>query len=1138
MTQEEYLASVQKSQDEAHEETMWGKPARDIITGIGNNGGIRPVRAIWELVQNARDVVCDGKRAKIVFTRNENSLDFMHDGIPFTHKTIEALIMQTSSKVSSNNVQVGQYGTGFLTTHLFGLKFNLTAPLLTSEKFPRYFKISDFEVDRSATDKEVMRKKLHAQWKATQEWGKDFAQTSEAPFEHTMFSYQHESKQASLNAESAFKDAPDMVPFVLSINPNVESICFDDKLKSEIVTYVRDSQEMDFVEDLTDGKIYKTKVHRTKNTQTGQDDKDYYIYCIISNAITDDEPKHSKVVVTLPITEDEDGKLRVIRFDKSLPQVYIYLPLLGTEEWGFNFLLHSSLFTCDKDSRDSLRLVGNGQNNDDQAESNRSIIDLANTLICQFIDKKVTELRDAKYLCRASFKTQQADAKLGEYYKSLQIFWRNKFESLNIIDGSTPSKYLVNSTKVLDETLAKACEEDSKLLDAIYGLFAKVKTWTVPKMEDMVYWSNTINRWYRDDETNEHQLTISDLAAAISSLTIQDTDLIWLHKIDKYICDNQDALLDTYTLIPNEILKLQYKAPLLKPSAFDKVVKDALALMDADTVANFAHADFFDIVNDTVFDYAKAKESITNYINNHNTEQNGTRSSIMANKQHDLQYPQSIPCAFDANDYEVKKLSDAAVVVILNLYQSLLLEDSDAIPAKLLPVIADYYGITLQENVSRLDKKYDLDVRQFYTTLIYDSLFKFTLRSDKATKAFWVKRMVELVHGYSDIKSYLSYYQVYPDQQGNYKYAEWLKKKSPALPVRALEIYDTIIKRVTDTDKSASIKKDIVDEDFAKWFVGTNVLDGFSQCKEIEDEVKKIGYSITEYEHQKLIVEIIEKLTSGGSEFSLWSALFGDIDKNKGQIMFSVIQSQTKKDSIFALMKVEDDSKLKAIADLVNNPDFDKILRISKEIIDQEEREANDFYFKKELGSYVENILLKELNEELGENILEIPEPVTNEQCGQDLILRLNGKDFYYFEIKSRWTSDRSVRMSTMQHKRSYENGDNYALLATDMVGYDMGRVRRHEYPSFEEIKPRIAVLDTIGKLNDRLRDATLKDDKKVYVAGGYQVLVPQDVIQHEGKTFEEFVGSLKDKIKQELQRQKSPTQTPNPLGSPVMSNL
>ena len=120
-----------------------------------------------------------------------------------------------------------------------------------------------------------------------------------------------------------------MVPFVLSINPNIESICFDDRLKDEMVTYVRDSHERDFVENLTDGIIYKTKVHRTKNTNVGKDDKDYYIYCIISNEETDDEPKRSKVIVTLPITEDEDGVLRVIRFDKTLPQVYIYLPLLG-----------------------------------------------------------------------------------------------------------------------------------------------------------------------------------------------------------------------------------------------------------------------------------------------------------------------------------------------------------------------------------------------------------------------------------------------------------------------------------------------------------------------------------------------------------------------------------------------------------------------------------------------------------------------------------------------------------------------------------------------------------------------------------------------------------------------------------------
>lgn len=108
MTEEDYyLQSVEDSQNTAHQETIWGKPARDIITGISNNTSVRPVRAIWELVQNARDVVKYGRRAKISFTRNQDDFLFQHDGVPFTHKTIEALILQTSSKAIDNQVEVG-----------------------------------------------------------------------------------------------------------------------------------------------------------------------------------------------------------------------------------------------------------------------------------------------------------------------------------------------------------------------------------------------------------------------------------------------------------------------------------------------------------------------------------------------------------------------------------------------------------------------------------------------------------------------------------------------------------------------------------------------------------------------------------------------------------------------------------------------------------------------------------------------------------------------------------------------------------------------------------------------------------------------------------------------------------------------
>lgn len=40
------------------------------------------MRAIWELVQNARDVVGVNNRAKIVFTRKADSVVFQHDAIP------------------------------------------------------------------------------------------------------------------------------------------------------------------------------------------------------------------------------------------------------------------------------------------------------------------------------------------------------------------------------------------------------------------------------------------------------------------------------------------------------------------------------------------------------------------------------------------------------------------------------------------------------------------------------------------------------------------------------------------------------------------------------------------------------------------------------------------------------------------------------------------------------------------------------------------------------------------------------------------------------------------------------------------------------------------------------------------------
>lgn len=115
---------IDKAAEDSKNETIWGKPANDIINGRDAAVQYEPVRAIWEMVQNARDV--SGGSCKIEFCRQVDSFVFRHNGQPFTNATLNALILQTSSKVRGGMEQVGQYGTGFLTTHLLGRKFLLS----------------------------------------------------------------------------------------------------------------------------------------------------------------------------------------------------------------------------------------------------------------------------------------------------------------------------------------------------------------------------------------------------------------------------------------------------------------------------------------------------------------------------------------------------------------------------------------------------------------------------------------------------------------------------------------------------------------------------------------------------------------------------------------------------------------------------------------------------------------------------------------------------------------------------------------------------------------------------------------------------------------------------------------------------
>ena len=1088
--------AIKKEADDQLVETIWGKPANDIITGIANNSSVPANRAIWELVQNARDVSKVEERAKVHFIRRPNEFVFKHNGQPFDRKSIQSLILQTSSKVRNDIVQVGQYGTGFLTTHKFGLQFHLQSSLdlKHGNNFYNFGVEKDFLVDRSSTDKIVLSKAIRNAIDISQQWGVDRKYWSLTPLENTVFTYKHNHQIERDNVAEAFKKSVALVPYVLSLNPLVQSITFADEVENftDIYEHISTIHQADFDETLLEQVTISRNCNGIEST--------IKLLLLKSKSQLTENTGESKVTVILPCVSIDDTE-NVIQLSEDKPQLYLYLPLLGTENWGWNFIVHAPSFTCDKDTRDSLLFVGNGQNNDDQAYNNKQLIQLAGDIIKDFIKHQLTNYTDRKHFGRVNFLAGGSE-KLKAYYTELQTEWVSYFESQPLVKKE--DEYIaVNAIKVLDKELYEACETDSELLDALYTLLTKeIHELTLPEKSDLIYWSRCTDEWYRGND-NPCVITLSQICKIVENTPINDEDIAWLLKLCSYLKDNPHSDIDLKKLVPNEQLKLSH-AELVKPTNFNSTYRTALQTLVPQEVEKFIHNSFYIILDDAKeYGFDDAKNAITLYLTSLDSKSVELKNAILANS------------SWQKDDYEDVYLNPAQINAILDIYKMLLPLDGDGFTTKTFNLLSQFYEYTPLVN-ERLDKEL-FDIRTCYTALLNDALFKFTLLEDKSIWNTWNLQMVEVLYNYKEANSFLRNYLIYPNQMGCHCYSSQLKRER-IMPLRLKELYDIICRGVTDEDKSKSICHELVAKEYEVFFIEAGELYGSALADEIQTPFAQNELrSIENLHHQELFIEIIE-LLNDKTEGLTWRTLFDTINTIKAQLMLSVINSPQKRESIFQIMKVQDEKKLNAIAELSKLDNFERIIELGKMALNKELQEQNDFAFKKWLGLYVEDFLLLQLQDTLINHSLKIE--VADIQGGQDFIIFLNDQPIYYIEVKSRWHNDRSVLMSTLQHRTSYEQKENYALFAVDMSDYNRELAKQHQYPTdIQEILTRITVLENIGVLNERLKDAVEdKGDEQVHIAGGYQVLVSQKIITNYGETFKKFIDNLRQYINSKIQ--------------------
>ena len=1089
---------IKKQAEVSEKHTLWGKPANDILNGRDNSASAKPIRAIWEMVQNACDASVN--ESNIVFTRRQGEFEFKHDGIPFTNDTLNALILQTSAKSRNDGDQVGQYGTGFLTTHKFGREFKIAGSLKLIEDEELYYNFPKLTIDRKPNTREEMAENLANQFKEKNSW-LDKHDRSSTPNKWTVFTYLQPKDIEKKNVEEAFEQAPEMIPYVLCLNEGIKSISLCDEIGGRTISFNRKEKELK--KDTSMSSLYTTSIliEDSKEEKSGV----LSIQTLESKKTVATKKGVNKTMVTviLPIHNDT-----VYNLSDNMAKLFIYLPLVGTEHWGINFMLNAPMFTCSTDDRSSLRLITDGQTEYDPAIENREYIQEASDIIFDYISQHLSEWQDVHYLAPIDFDVSNPNKELSDYYKELKDLWLKKMSELDIVSVKTVGGIIrkkPSNIYVLDSTLAKAAKEKEGLLMPFYNVLSNMNHDAIPTPEHLIFWSEVFAHWYEGEDCDQI-LNISNIIDYIDNNGMAAVNKKDLLQICEYLRDSDQLSFFDKNILLTETDTLTNKSEGYRSDISSNKLKSCIKTLLPEQTSKFVENEFANLIQLPSFNNKNVKEALSSCTEELQTKIKTVTDVAKSEWESNRRGPETT--ANLLNEGQRNALMDYCYMTIP--------QNSTSFQFRALELIREYYNYTF-DFTDKIDADF-FEWRGAIRTLLCHVLTEFTILGDgkKREQISWIKRMIDCIYAFSDFKGMLQNYRVYLSQSEEFSYCNELKRDT-GIPEKMKDIYNTITSTQGNT---IEIRKELFNREFGNVAPTNETCEILLFGKKIMDEISKSGKYLNEidsYEHKDLIMDIINNFDEE-AEGKIWQEAFETIYKDIPSLLAKLVLNKDNRDSMIKIMKVKDKTRLNKAAEIINDENLIRIWELGKAAWIEKENEQHDFNKKKELGNYVEDYLRKELKDILKNNKVEAK--VDDVQGGQDIIVSINDEPIYYIEVKSRWVVADSVMMSATQLDRSVEKKDCYALFAVDMIGFNGENVKEHIYPkTMDEFVSRIRIVPNIGELNKEIIPTERDSNEQVHIGGDYKAIVPQKLISKKGIDYNSFLrGVLKPKVLEAIQ--------------------
>jgi len=1019
--------------------------ANKLIQGFEAADESHVKRALWELVQNARDL---SSECDISIEFKEEGLSFTHNGKPFDSDTLLSLIKQVSSKSGNKFEQsvpeeemqeIGQYGTGFITTHAFGKKFKINGSLHVEADL--YIPLEDFEIDRIAANSDILVDKLVDQQRAVFKLLEEGQPTREK--RHTTLTYVFSDLLEQESAKAAVeKYLYHYVPTIMCLNSRINSFTITNHLNQTTRSFKKGLQVL--VEN-----IWVYPIINELNEVTN-------IYSIKSS---DEEME-----VILPIS----SLTQTLAPSADTARLFLYFPLIGTEHWGINYIIHSGKFSP-TEKRDGLHLQSTNKQTQEKEASNQTLLSKASDLIFDFVQKHSQSLTDPIHLAPIAFSTYSENKNVNEYQEKLKKQWVSKFKDFPLTD-TLDGRKTPQASRFLDLTLFSY----PAYKDAIYHIVSKF--WkNIPVSAIAKEWTEIVMAWEYDQISF---ITLQDIAAEIEATQKLDGfDPSILQQFYRFINDSGNSqIFDEYKLLPNIKNHFEQRKNLHTANTIHETFIAAADILVPEVPKSFIKSDF--TLNSDYADYTRRQLSKDWNARIGELANEITLSSLLANEIRD------------------------ALIVLCSTFPSL---ENKGVRGDLIKIIGDFYNVTVEN--SQIPHIED-DKMEYFIPLkaLVRHFFTDMLRRSKEDP-LWVsnnlnliEETLELVTDNREFDDLVKSMPIFPNQNEQFEYQEKLFIEE-GIPNELKDLYDKVLNK--------NVRNILVLDTIKAYLPHANQKPGLDLSNEITLflESQNSLETINEHPSKIIIMGIINQITS---DPKVWSRLFPQINEKRATIMMARITQEELKEDMFSILGLTDNAKISLLGELARSENMLQIIARGRQSLEDEKHQEADFQFKHSIGIHLEELLHQKLNNEFISRQIKVIS--SSQQGGQDLIIYKGDDIAYYIEVKSRWTTESSVTMSTLQMRTSALHAEKYALCYINMAIYQPTDGDRYYPENIEAIEESIRFLTKIGDEVKPLISTAMaveKDPEKVKMEGDYRARVPLSMAMSTGKKLESFIDFL-----------------------------